>query len=286
MNLPKRICVVDLEATKYKKMYDLGYLIATLNEDTNQYQIDLEVSRVIKQVWENRDLFETAYYNEKRPLYVSKLRGRTSKLQSRGHAMRCMFDTLIKYDVEMVLAFNIEYDSSVFELTSEQYNTINPIEHLQQVCIYEQVLKHMSTDEKVLDKLIANNVVSASGKSYSLNAENTYRVIKDSYDFVEEHTGLEDAKIELEILNHLIANYEVDLFQELKPTDEKSSYKNEMQQTLRIKDPQLLTIDFEDYVTGELLKSISVDSIKHYSMERYNHTNTIRVKVDQETFDY
>ena len=59
--------------------YDLGYGIYDRKGNPM-----VERQFIIEQIWNNKPLFETAYYAEKKELYVSKLRGRTAVLEKVG----------------------------------------------------------------------------------------------------------------------------------------------------------------------------------------------------------
>ena len=63
------ICVFDTETTSLEKpfCYNIGYLIIDIDTSTTLARR----SYVVEQVWHNLPLFETAYYANKRPLYVS-----------------------------------------------------------------------------------------------------------------------------------------------------------------------------------------------------------------------
>ena len=71
------IVIFDTETIGVEKCfcYNLGYRIIDLSANVVLCEKDF----VIKQIWENKMLFETAYYAMKKPLYVSALRGRNAK---------------------------------------------------------------------------------------------------------------------------------------------------------------------------------------------------------------
>ena len=63
--------VLDTETISLEKpfVYDLGYVIVNDNGD-----IIAKKSYVISQVWNNKELFATAYYADKKPLYYARLK--------------------------------------------------------------------------------------------------------------------------------------------------------------------------------------------------------------------
>ena len=72
--------VFDTETTSLEKpfCYNIGYVIANENE------ILVKKSFVVEQIWHNLPLFNTAYYAEKRPLYVSAMKARKTVLDKFG----------------------------------------------------------------------------------------------------------------------------------------------------------------------------------------------------------
>ena len=71
------ICVFDSETTSLEKpfCYNIGYVIV----NTEDFSIALRRSYVVEQIWHNLPLFSSAYYADKRELYVSAMRARASK---------------------------------------------------------------------------------------------------------------------------------------------------------------------------------------------------------------
>ena len=68
------IVVFDTENIGLNKpwAYNIGYVIY----DTETGEILEEKDFVVEQIWHNVPLFETAYYADKRPLYVRRMRGK------------------------------------------------------------------------------------------------------------------------------------------------------------------------------------------------------------------
>ena len=68
------IVVFDTETIGLNKpwVYNIGYVIY----DTETGEILVAKDFVVEQIWHIEPLFETAYYADKRPLYVSRMRGK------------------------------------------------------------------------------------------------------------------------------------------------------------------------------------------------------------------
>ena len=89
--------------------------------------------------------------------------------------------------------------------TTDYYRKANPIAELNDVCIYALAGKYIHSTEDYRKWCDDNEFYTDKGY-YSTNAENTYRYITGKLDFVEDHTGLKDCEIELEILNYILLN--------------------------------------------------------------------------------
>jgi len=202
------ILLIDVEATPNKLMYDVGLIVATLDQDET-FTIKEKHQFLITEVFDNRELFDTAYYSQKRPKYYGLIRSATRK----GITLKVpLKDALAKirklkreYDITIVTAYNTDYDMSAFEKTCNYYHKADPIAELTPICIYALSGKNIHNTEDYQKWCEDNELISTAG-FYSTNAENTYRYILGNIDFVEEHTGLSDCLIELDILNFILLN--------------------------------------------------------------------------------
>ena len=64
--LPNKIMILDTETIGLEKcfVYDIGFIVAELQEN-GFYKPIVKSQFIIEQVYDNRELFETAYYNDK-----------------------------------------------------------------------------------------------------------------------------------------------------------------------------------------------------------------------------
>ena len=60
--------------------YNIGYIIVT---ETGT--IALRRDYVVEQIWHNLPLFSTAYYAEKRPIYISMMKSHKTKMEKFGY---------------------------------------------------------------------------------------------------------------------------------------------------------------------------------------------------------
>ena len=82
------VIIFDTETTDINKCfcYNIGYVIADMDNDTILCKKDF----VIEQIWHNLPLFSTAYYAEKRPLYVKAMKAKKTKMTKYGYACQEM----------------------------------------------------------------------------------------------------------------------------------------------------------------------------------------------------
>jgi len=199
------ILLIDLEGTTNKLVYDIGFIVAKQEEDMTFTEVYKE-QFIIEEIFDNRELFDTAYYHKKRPKYYGLLRANntTSKVKLKV-ALARLRHIINHYDIDIVTAYNSSYDVGAMEKTTDYYNKANPIAELNDVCIYALAGKYIHSTEDYQKWCEDNNYYTDKGY-YSTNAEITYRYITGKINFVEDHTGLKDCEIELEILNYILIN--------------------------------------------------------------------------------
>lgn len=192
-----RICVFDTETTNLEKpfVYNIGFLIA----DTESGEVLTCADYVVEQVWHNLELFQTAYYAEKRPLYVSRMRGKTARLEKFGHITQIMARLFKEFEVEYAFAYNSGFDVKVFEYNCDWFKCINPFDNVKVLDIRGYVHNKIAFTPRFQQFCDRNELYTERG-NYSTTAETLYRFIYDDMSFDEEHTALADSVIEYQIL--------------------------------------------------------------------------------------
>lgn len=196
------ICIFDTETTSLEKpfCYNVGYIIREL--ETGARLVSREF--VVEQIWHNLPLFESAYYADKRPLYVSAMRARKVTMDKFGYICAQMRRDFKQYDVRGAYAFNSAFDEKVFNFNCDWFKCINPFDEVPIFDIRGYVHEFLVTDDykKWCEKY---ERFSDSG-NYSTTAETVYQYVSGEVDFSEAHTALDDAEIETEILFACIDN--------------------------------------------------------------------------------
>lgn len=190
--------VLDTETAngfKNPLVYDLGYVIADENGNAVKTR-----SYVIKEVYDNKRLFETAYYKEKRPLYEARLKSGYSKKVAFAYAMYQLSKDMKKYGIEK-FAYNSRFDNNAIKSTMDKFNKhkYNPIENgINDIMNY---IKEVVQSEDYQKFCTSNGFMTAHRTPrVQKKAETLYRYLTNNPTYSEEHTALEDSKIELFIL--------------------------------------------------------------------------------------
>ena len=190
------ICVFDTETTSLDKpfCYNIGYVIV----DTVSRMVLEKRDFVVEQVWHNLPLFTSAYYAEKRDLYVAAMRRHETIMDKFGYICRQMARDFKKYKVDHAYAYNAPFDEKVFNFNCDWYKCINPFDMVAIHDIRGYAIASL-VDDDYKKFCVENNLFTENG-NYSTTAEDMYRYITDNPLYFEEHTALSDSLIEMEIL--------------------------------------------------------------------------------------
>lgn len=221
-------------------IYDLGWKI--IDEQGRVYR---RKNYLISEIFSVPQIFSTAYYASKRPIYIDKLHKGEIDLVSWKNAA----EEMVK-DIELAVAvgaYNSMFDYKKAIKFTEEYITNLYSDHYyeweqDQKRRIDYIVANPKTDndrqfnpdvfefrgktyplfdiwglscENLLNNddyrqyCRDNNLTTASGKYYPTNAEVAYKFLKGQDDFVESHTAIEDADIECEILT--------EVFKKVKP---------------------------------------------------------------------
>lgn len=199
------ICVFDTETTDLKKpfCYNVGYVIYDLDNRT----ILVKKDYVTEQIWHNLPLFNTAYYANKRLLYISAMKGRRAKMEKWGNVCQAMARDFKKFDVQYCFAYNSPFDEKVFNFNCEWYRNINPFDNLPIFDIRGYAFNSFLNTKEYKQYCESQQLFTENG-SYSTTAESVTKFIRQDPYFIEEHTALSDSLIELDILLYCL-NYNI-----------------------------------------------------------------------------
>ncbi len=196
------ICVFDTETTSLDKpfCYNIGYVIL----DAYSWSELCRRSYVVEQVWHNLPLFSTAYYAEKRPLYVADMRAHNTIMDKFGYICRQMMRDFNLYSVDTAFAYNSPFDEKVFEFNCDWFKCNNPFDTVEIKDI--RGFAHQFLVDDSFKKFCEEYEYFTETGNYSTTAVTMYRYVSENTDFIEAHTALDDAIIEAGILNACIEN--------------------------------------------------------------------------------
>lgn len=192
-----RIAVFDTETIGLDKpfIYNIGWLIY----DTKTSTILAKHDFVVEQIWHNAELFDTAYYADKRKDYVKRMRGKTCRMEKMGYITQFMSREFKFFEVEYAYAYNSPFDEKAFNYSCEWFKVINPFDDIPLLDIRGYVHRAISFTPEFQEFCEEHSYFTESGH-YSTTAETVYRFLLGDADFVEAHTALADSEIELDIL--------------------------------------------------------------------------------------
>ena len=193
------IRVFDTETTSLDKpfCYNIGYVLI----DTDTWKPVLERDYVVEQVWHNLPLFQSAYYADKRPIYVQRMRAHQTTMDKFGYICQQMIRENKQYNIQHAYAYNSPFDVKVFDFNCDWYKCSNPFDTVQVHDIRGYV--HQFLIDKAYKEYCEEHELFTDSGNYSTTAEAVYRYLFND-DFSEEHTALADSKIEAEVLRETI----------------------------------------------------------------------------------
>ena len=195
--------IFDTETTSLDKpfCYDVGYAIM----DTTTFQIEKQAHFVVEQVWHNLPLFESAYYKDKRAIYISLMRQHKIVMDKWGYVMRAMLRDIKQYGITEAYAYNSDFDDKVFTFNCDWFKCNNPLETVAIYDIWGYASQFITNTPKYRMFCEQHQRFTDTG-NYKGSAEVVFQFINDKPDFIEMHMGLFDSQIESSILAYCIMN--------------------------------------------------------------------------------
>lgn len=206
----KYFMVLDVETTNNNMekgakndglVYDIGFVICD-----KQGNIYAKRSFAIKEIFEWQELMSTAYYYKKLPKYYEKLaKGQMEKITI-WQARKRIHKAMEYFNITEVYAYNANFDyttlnNTVRYLSGSSCRWFFP--YGTQICdiwhIACQVLGTQKTFQWENVRNVNNNLIT--------NAERMFSYC-EQIDFEEDHTGLEDAIVESQILARCLKSHQ------------------------------------------------------------------------------
>ena len=219
-------------------IYDLGWTICDAKG-----KIYRKRSYLITEIFSVPSVFNTAYYKEKRPQYLEKLKVGSISLKTWKEATEILERDLL--EVQAVGAYNAAFDFKKAIPFTEKYiealysSDFQRWEEVQEkVCdniakgkkagkkdgapefdpynfqfrnnfypifdIWGLACEYLLNTDEYRNTCLANNWITASGKYYQTSAEKAFAYLMNDWEFLESHTAIEDAEIESAIFGKIV----------------------------------------------------------------------------------
>lgn len=232
-----KVIVLDTETTSLDKpfCYNLGYAVF----DTDSHEIEMKREYVIEQIWHNLPLFESAYYADKRPIYIKRMQSRKVEMTKWGYAMGQLRRDIKNFGIEAIYAYNSSFDERVINYNCDWFKTLNPLDEIKMYDIWAMA-QHFIVDDEYKQFCEENEYFTDTG-NYKTSAEVVARYLFDR-NFEEEHTALSDSIIETAILDEcLMRKAELKIEYELKRSIPRPIKKHS---TIMVDNEVVAEIDF------------------------------------------
>lgn len=247
------LIIFDTETTSCEEKcfcYNVGWVIF----NTESGEILAEHDKVVQQIWHNLPLFATAYYADKRPLYISAMRGKRAEMDKWGYIMRDIARDIRQFNVVAAFAYNSPFDDRVFKFNCDWFHTINPLENVPVKDIRGMVSAYITNTQEYIDFCEEHQLLTEAGH-YSTTAESVARFILNDPTFEEEHTALADAQLETDIIQECIN----------RGAGVMEYYKVVSSIPRRIPKPLRLVVDGDTVYEGEFVKKWSKEGYYRFT---------------------
>lgn len=182
------------------QVYDLGLMVIDSNG-----KIETQVSLVNEDVFfRMTESMKNAYYAEKIPQYLDDIRKGKRKIVNTWQMYRIVHQLISEYQVDAVIAHNAFFDIKVLNATM-RYQTKSRCRWflpwgIEVIDTMKLARETFARDDNYI-KWCKKNEYMTNHKvpRPRVTAEILYRYITNNNSYMEEHTGLEDVKIEKEI---------------------------------------------------------------------------------------
>ncbi len=223
-------------------VYDLGWQV--VDRQGNVYS---RHSILIQETFFTPNIFNTAYYREKRPMYMQKLEKGEMVVMNWNDAIdilisdieRCEFISAYNsmFDFKKAIPYTDEYILHLYSadyqkwednqkgvckaiLSDKKWENPDEFDNMNFnfrnndypiACLWGLACTKLINQDEYRLKCLEHSMISPSGLFFKTSAETTYRFILSDYEYTEEHTALEDTFIETEILLLCFKKGKIDL---------------------------------------------------------------------------
>ena len=198
----EKFIVLDIETANSiddNFAYDIGFVVA--DRKMNIYE---EYSFTIYDIFaREKELMQSAYYSEKIPMYQQALKNNDTKMAQLTTVRKILHKLCKEYGIKKIYAYNASFDyrgcnKTLRYITKSKMRWFFPY-GIEICCIWHMACQTIC-NRMDYAKFCLDNEFYSKAENMQTSAEIVYRFLHQNLDFEEEHTGLADVKIELEIL--------------------------------------------------------------------------------------
>lgn len=224
-------------------VYDIGWTVVDRNGTVYKRK-----NYLVQETFFVPQIFNTAYYREKRPLYMEMYKKKEIQSKCWNDIIEelledlriCDFCTAYNaaFDYKKAIPFTERYITALYsnryqdwennqkqrckdllfsdeKIKNETY--LEPTfvlrnEEFNIVDLWGLACQRLINTDRYKDYCLKNKKLSPSGLYFSTNAESVFGYLTKNSDFIEQHTALDDAEIETQILLKLIKKGKIEPF--------------------------------------------------------------------------
>ena len=215
-------------------IYDLGWQV--IDRQGNVY---CRRSYLVSEIFSVPQIFNTAYYASKRPIYLDKLakgeiiltdwKTATAKLEKDLQIVEAVGAYNSMFDYKKAIPFTEKYIKALYSPYYYKWES-RQIEHCKYILstpyyksknfdgenfefrgksyklfdLWGLSCRHLLNNDEYKQTCIDNDWKTASGKFFKTSAETAFRFLTKNNDFIESHTAIEDTIIESQIFTEIL----------------------------------------------------------------------------------
>lgn len=184
-------------------VYDLGFIV--VDKDGNEKEAH---SLTIAEIFLDKGLIASAYYNEKVPQYWDEIKDGKRTLCQWYTARKILMDCIKTYKVKKIFAHNMFFDYKALNttqryLTKSKHRWFFP-RKVELWCTLKMARRTIGQFVDYDEFCFDNDFLTEKGNN-RFTAEVLYRYLTNNIYFTEKHTGIDDVRIEKIILLNCLA---------------------------------------------------------------------------------
>lgn len=184
-NVKTRFLVIDIETTLQEKIFDVSFAVYSRKEGKCG-SAGYKIAEHEGEMFYKADYNKYAYETENFP-----------------RVMAIMAGIIRKYKIEYATAYNSGFDFEKIKEACEKYQIANPLENLKEIDLYHLACQTLGKQKWFKEFVDKNELKTEKGNRKS-NAETMYAYMILNPEYKEEHTGLGDIEIEIQILDRVL----------------------------------------------------------------------------------